>query len=82
MIHKFVRDKYEKRFPELESLVPMPLDYVNTVKLLGNDIDTKGQNKDLLSAVLPPATCIVVSVTASTSQGKPLEPEELQVTGA
>ncbi|KAI1728894.1 snoRNA binding domain, fibrillarin domain-containing protein [Ditylenchus destructor] len=79
VIHKFVRDKYEKRFPELESLVPMPLDYVNTVKLLGNDIDTKGQNKELLAGVLPPATCIVVSVTASTSQGKPLEPNELQV---
>lgn len=78
VIHKFVRDKYEKRFPELESLVPMALDYINTVKLLGNDIQTKGQNKELLSAILPPATCIVVSVTASTSQGKPLEPDELE----
>lgn len=57
----------------------MPLDYINTVKLLGNDIDTKGQNKELLGGVLPPALCIVVSVTASTSQGKPLEPNELQV---
>uniref|UniRef100_A0A914PJH9 U4/U6 small nuclear ribonucleoprotein Prp31 n=1 Tax=Panagrolaimus davidi TaxID=227884 RepID=A0A914PJH9_9BILA len=26
-IHKFIRDKYEKRFPELESLVMMPFDY-------------------------------------------------------
>ncbi|VDL84541.1 unnamed protein product, partial [Nippostrongylus brasiliensis] len=25
VIHKFVRDKYEKRFPELETLVPNPL---------------------------------------------------------
>jgi len=79
VIHKFVRDKYEKRFPELESLVPMPLDYINTVRLLGNDIDTKGLNKELLGGILPPATCIVVSVTASTSQGRPLEPDELQV---
>lgn len=46
-------------------------------RLLGNDIDTKGQNKELLGGVLPAATCIVVSVTASTTQGKPLEPAEL-----
>uniref|UniRef100_A0A915DDH8 U4/U6 small nuclear ribonucleoprotein Prp31 n=1 Tax=Ditylenchus dipsaci TaxID=166011 RepID=A0A915DDH8_9BILA len=65
VIHKFVRDKYEKRFPELESLVPMPFDYIKTVRMLGNDIDTKGQNKEMLSDILPPATCIV--------------PDELQV---
>lgn len=28
VIHKFVRDKYAKRFPELESLVPAPLEYI------------------------------------------------------
>ncbi|VDM77908.1 unnamed protein product [Strongylus vulgaris] len=32
---------------------------------------------ELLSQILAPATCIVVSVTASTTQGKSLEPEEL-----
>ncbi|VDN30672.1 unnamed protein product, partial [Cylicostephanus goldi] len=77
VIHKFVRDKYEKRFPELETLVPNPLEYLAAVKLLGNEINTKGQNKELLSQILAPATCIVVSVTASTTQGKSLEPEEL-----
>lgn len=45
VIHKFVRDKYEKRFPELETLVPTPLEYLATVQLMGNDISTKGQNK-------------------------------------
>ncbi|KAL3088659.1 hypothetical protein niasHT_010819 [Heterodera trifolii] len=78
VIHKFVRDKYEKRFPELESLVPMPLDYINTVKLLANDIDTNSR-KEIIHQILPAATCIVVSVTASTSQGKPLEQNELDV---
>ncbi|MFH4981360.1 hypothetical protein AB6A40_008069 [Gnathostoma spinigerum] len=48
VIHKFVRDKYEKRFPELESLVPNALEYLAAVKLLGNDIATKGQNKQIL----------------------------------
>lgn len=34
IIHKFIRDKYSKRFPELESLVPNALDYIRTVKVL------------------------------------------------
>ena len=31
IIHKYVRDVYYKRFPELESLVPQPLEYMRTV---------------------------------------------------
>ena len=33
VIHKFVRDKYSKRFPELESLVHTPLEYIKTVQV-------------------------------------------------
>ena len=40
IIHKFVRDRYQKRFPELESLVQLPVDYMRTVKELGNTIVT------------------------------------------
>ena len=32
-IHKFIRDKYSQRFPELESLVPTPLEYIKTVQV-------------------------------------------------
>jgi U4/U6 small nuclear ribonucleoprotein PRP31 len=77
VIHKFVRDKYQKRFPELESLVPGALDYLAAVAELGNDIDVKAQHKDTMSRILLPATVIVVSVTASTTQGKPLTVDEL-----
>ena len=35
VIHKFVRDLYSKRFPELESLVHTPLEYVRTVQVDG-----------------------------------------------
>ena len=33
VIHKFVKDKYSKRFPELESLVHTPLEYIKTVQV-------------------------------------------------
>ena len=38
IIHKFTRDKYSKRFPELESLVPDSLDYIRTVKVSWGDV--------------------------------------------
>ncbi|KAL3286526.1 hypothetical protein HHI36_001031 [Cryptolaemus montrouzieri] len=67
-IHKFVRDKYQKRFPELDSLVVSPLEYVRTVKELGNDLD-QAKNNEILHQFLTQATIMVVSVTASTTQG-------------
>lgn len=39
IIHKFIRDKYSKRFPELESLVPNALDYIRTVKVRGRGLE-------------------------------------------
>ena len=33
VIHKYVRDLYSKRFPELESLVHTALEYVRTVQV-------------------------------------------------
>jgi U4/U6 small nuclear ribonucleoprotein PRP31 len=76
IIHKFVRDKYAKRFPELESLVPTALEYVMTVKELGNDLN-KAKTNEKLQQFLTQATIMVVSVTASTTQGHILSDEEL-----
>jgi U4/U6 small nuclear ribonucleoprotein PRP31 len=67
-IHKYVRDLYAKRFPELESLITAAPTYLTTVKELGNDIDGIKNNADL-QQYLPQATIMVVSVTASTTQG-------------
>ena len=39
IIHKYVRDIYTKRFPELESLIEYPFDYIRTVQRLGNELD-------------------------------------------
>jgi U4/U6 small nuclear ribonucleoprotein PRP31 len=68
VIHQFVREKYSKRFPELESLVVQPLDYVRTVKELGNELE-RAKNNEALQQVITQATIMVVSVTASTTQG-------------
>uniref|UniRef100_A0A667XZX9 U4/U6 small nuclear ribonucleoprotein Prp31 n=1 Tax=Myripristis murdjan TaxID=586833 RepID=A0A667XZX9_9TELE len=77
IIHKFTRDKYSKRFPELESLVPNSLDYIRTVKELGNNLD-KCKNNETLQQILTNATIMVVSVTASTTQGSLLGEDELK----
>lgn len=70
IIHKYCRDLYSARFPELEQLVLNPLDYIRTVKAMMNVMDV---TKVDLSEILAPATIMVVSVTASTTQGKPLD---------
>lgn len=57
-----------KRFPELESLVVSPLEYLRTIRELGNDLD-RAKNNETLQQVITQATIMVVSVTASTTQG-------------
>jgi len=78
IIHKFARDVYTKRFPELESLVIQPLEYLMTAKELGNSLENV-KNNDTIAQYLTQATIMVVSVTASTTQGKNLTKEELDI---
>ena len=62
------------QFPELESLVHHPLDYARVVTRLGNAEDAAGVELD---DVLPQATIMVVCVTASTTAGAALPPDQL-----
>jgi len=78
IVHKYARDVYTKRFPELESLVVQPLEYLMTAKELKNELENV-KNNDILLQYLSQATIMVVSVTASTTQGKPLDKEELDI---
>jgi U4/U6 small nuclear ribonucleoprotein PRP31 len=78
IVHKFIRDHYSKRFPELESLVPNPLDYIRTAKELGNQVE-RAKNNEELQKFLTTATIMVVSVSASTTQGKKLEEHEIDL---
>lgn len=74
VVHNFIRDKYRLAFPELESLVHHPIDYARVVKRIGNETDlTLVQLDD----ILPAATVMVVTVTATTTTGKPLSQENL-----
>ena len=75
-LHKYIRDLYNERFPELESLVLNPMDFVRTVNYLSNDLHKSKFDTESLD-FLPSATVMVVSVTAATTQGKPLEEDQI-----
>ncbi|KAH0651482.1 hypothetical protein KY285_032170 [Solanum tuberosum] len=77
IIHNFIRDKYRLKFPELDSLVNHPIDYARVVKKIGNETDLTLVD---LQELLPSAIIMVVSVTASTTSGKPLPEDVLQRT--
>ncbi|CAF1259743.1 unnamed protein product [Adineta ricciae] len=77
IIHNFVKGIYKKRFPELEQLVQLPLDYLKTVQVLANNVD-RAKNNEHLQKFLTQATIMIVSVSASTTQGKNLTDEELE----
>merc|ERR1719412_545352 len=78
-IHKYAKDKYSKRFPELETLVVQPLNYLMTARELGNTgLENVQANKNL-EPFLNQATIMVVSVTASTTQGVEISKEDLNV---
>eukprot|EP00967_Tisochrysis_lutea_P134786 scaffold238513_cov31-Tisochrysis_lutea.AAC.1 len=71
---KRIRDDYAKRFPELESLILNPLDYARVVLKIGNEADLTQVD---LTGILPSATIMVVTVTASTTIGTELPPQIL-----
>ncbi|KAF2222998.1 hypothetical protein BDZ85DRAFT_120245 [Elsinoe ampelina] len=88
LVHKFIRDHYSVRFPELERLVQNPLDYAKTVAIIGNgpmdNIKQMSQSKDnsvkqALKDVLNGPTLLTVTVEASTTRGQPLSEGELSI---
>ena len=73
-IAKTIKDEYAKRFPELDSLIPNPLDYARVVLKLRNEIDMGEVD---LTGIIPSATIMVVTVTASTTIGTVLADDAL-----
>ncbi|KAF7355166.1 Nop domain-containing protein [Mycena sanguinolenta] len=73
VVHKFIRDHYAAKFPELEQLVVDPAMYIRSVRALANEEDP---TKVDLSGILPAAIIMSVVVTATTSSGKQLSEAE------
>lgn len=67
--HKYIRDHYSSRFPELETLIHNPWEFVRAVQAIGNSDDL---TKARLDGILPQGTIIVISMTASTTKGRKL----------
>ena len=73
-VYKFVVDLYSKKFPELESLVPGRADDLRTVQAIGNEMDMTLVD---LAEILPSGLVISVSMTGSTTSGRPLSEADL-----
>lgn len=87
-MHKFIRDHYSVRFPELERLVQNPLDYAKTVAIIGNtpmteirQISASADNMVNLplNKVLGGAILMTVVVEASSTHGQPLPDSEMSI---
>ena len=87
LVHKYIRDHYSTRFPELETLVTNPQDYAKSVAIIGNgpmdNIKELAQRTDnivgaSLRTILDGPSLMVVTVEATTSRGRDMTDAELQ----
>ncbi|KAI1415675.1 pre-mRNA splicing factor [Hypoxylon sp. FL1857] len=88
-VHKFIRDHYSARFPELETLVQNPIEYAKVVAILGNGPMDSDSIKALqnsadnplgesLKSVLDGPSLMIVTVEATTTKGREISREELE----
>lgn len=76
LVHKFVRDHYAARFPELETIVPKHWEYIQAVEAMENTPDLTMPAKGSLEALLPRELVVPISIAASTSTGRKLSDQE------
>ena len=67
-IYKYVAEIYSRRFPELEQVVLMPIDYIRVVERLVKSGDVASAD---LADFLPNHLIVAITVTSSTSSGGP-----------
>ena len=67
---------YKPKFPELEEILPNPIQYKNAVKVIRNETDISLVN-DALNRFLSPNQVLTVSVSGSTTSGRPLDNDQL-----
>jgi U4/U6 small nuclear ribonucleoprotein PRP31 len=73
LVHKFIRDHYGWRFPELEQLITDPWTYIAAVQAIGNVDDL---TRAVMPSTLPPATVLSITLTATSSRGRVLSQTE------
>lgn len=76
LVHKYVRDHYRARFPELETIVPKNWEYIQAVEVMENTSDLSMPAKGSLETLLPRELVVPISIAASTSTGRKLSDEE------
>ena len=77
-LHKYARDLYAPRYAELEQLLSNPVDYARVASAIANETDMSRITKILQSVHgIPNNVLLTISVTATTTRGKPLEGPEL-----
>jgi U4/U6 small nuclear ribonucleoprotein PRP31 len=76
--HAELAKAYSPKFPELEELIPNYIQYKNAVRIIGNEMDLTKVN-DELNDILGSNQIITISVAGSTTSGRPLAPQEMEV---
>ncbi|KAF4122618.1 U4/U6 small nuclear ribonucleoprotein PRP31 [Geosmithia morbida] len=87
LVHKYIRDHYSTRFPELERLVTLPLEYAKVAMIIGNGPMNSERLKSLqtstdnplgvtLKSVLNGPSLMVVTLEATTSKGQEMSAEQ------
>jgi U4/U6 small nuclear ribonucleoprotein PRP31 len=74
--HAELCSNYRPKFPELEELVVDPLLYKEAVRIIANQMDMTQVN-DELNQILNSNQIITISVSGSTTSGRPLTEQEL-----
>jgi U4/U6 small nuclear ribonucleoprotein PRP31 len=74
-LHAYIAGAYAPKFPELSNILPAPGDYIRVVRAIGNEADMT--LVEALPSLLPSAQVMVVTVTGSVTDGKPLPPPAL-----
>ncbi|KAK7745394.1 U4/U6-U5 snRNP complex subunit prp31 [Cytospora paraplurivora] len=88
LVHKYIRDHYSIRFPELETLITNPLEYAKVVAILGNGpldpenvktLETSRSNilNATLKEVLDGPSLMIVTLEATRTNGREMSQDEL-----
>lgn len=76
-VHRDLCTVYKEKFPELEALVPDPIQYMKAVRCIGNETDVTAVQEQL-QKFLQSQQIITITVSASTTNGRLLTEEELR----